>query len=47
MMKMQKKARMITPKQCVSAVLADLGHSDSTFSGLPHKIMASFFGALD
>lgn len=47
MMKMQKKARMITPKHCATAVLADLGHGDATFSGLPHKIMASFFGSLD
>ena len=47
MMKMAKKERMITPKHCATSVLTDLGHTDATFSGLPHKIMASFFGSMD
>jgi len=28
------------------SVLTDLGNTDATFSGFPHKILAAFFGSL-
>lgn len=47
MLKMKKDPRIITPKQCAVAALTDLGNSETSFSGVQHKIMAAFFERLD
>lgn len=46
MMRMKKMQRMITPKQCAIASLTELGKTDATFGGFPHKILSSYFGSL-
>lgn len=43
MMAMNKGKFMITPKDCVLSSLADLGKTDTTYTGLMHKIQASYF----
>lgn len=45
--RMRKEERFITPKQCVSAILKDLGRVDTTFSALPHKILGAFFESIN
>lgn len=47
MLSMKKSSEIITPRQCAVGVLIDLGNCDTTFSGVPHKFMGSFFGTLN
>ncbi len=43
MMSMKKSKFMITPKDCVLSSLADLGKSETTWTGFLHKVQASYF----
>lgn len=43
MMGMRKSGGMITPTDCAVSTLADLGKTDTTFSGFNHKVSGSFF----
>ena len=36
---MMRNERTITPAECVFSVMADLGKTDTTFSGFPHKLI--------
>lgn len=44
MMKMGKGPLMITPEECVRSSLADLGKTDTSYTGFLHKLGATIFG---
>lgn len=43
MMKMLRGKFMITPEDCVISTLADLGKTDTTYTGFMHKVQGGFF----
>ena len=46
MMEMEKGPFMISPKDCVISSLADLGQSDTTWTGFMHKVQASYLAKM-